>query len=211
MKKIDENYYNAIITEIRDKNTKSDCLKKLLFILGQKVGQEIIGDFFTTDCSVVTPLDYPFSGLRIFDSNRVIVSTKDDYEYFAKGLSMTMDGVLRGYMDFNGVRGREALTQPVRSIEFPELARGQVVDCLIIAKAVLATGCTAISLAKKAIEYYNPQRIIIATVFYSLEGINAILRDISTAQIYVFGEPDKINEKGMAYPGFGDIDQRLKA
>ena len=48
MKRIDENYSNALITEIRDKTTTKDILRKYLFLLRERIGQEIIGDKFTS-------------------------------------------------------------------------------------------------------------------------------------------------------------------
>lgn len=86
---------------------------------------------------------------------------------------------------------------------------GEIVDTVIIAKSVLATGCTAISLTRKALEKYTPQAVIIAAVFYSVDGINAILQEISTAKLFVFGDPDQLQQDGLLVPGFGDLDKRL--
>jgi len=52
-------------------------------------------------------------------------------------------------MDFGGLRGPEALTSQIRAIDLPEIKRGQFVETLIIAKSVLATGCTAIHLVTR--------------------------------------------------------------
>ena len=81
----------------------------------------------------------------------VVVSSLDDYEYFGFGIAKSLANVKRGYIDFEGRRGIEALTHQVRSITLPDANN---VKTVIIAKSVLATGCTAISLARKAMEKY---------------------------------------------------------
>lgn len=65
-------------------------------------------------------------------------------------------------------------------------------------------------MTKKAIELYNPQNIVIATVFYTKRGIEEIKKEISTAQIYAYGIPDELNDDGMLIPGCGNLDARIK-
>lgn len=175
------------------------------------MGEQIIGDEHTYSSVVTTPMNLNFEGLRIMQNLTAIVSTRDDYKYFASGIASPFEGVIRGFMDFGGLRGPEALTSPIRAIDLPEIKRGQFVKTLIIAKSVLATGCTAIHLARKAIEAYNPQRIIIASVFYSDRGISDVSLDLPQSKIYVFGNPDVLNEDGMLIPGVGNLDTRLNA
>lgn len=91
----------------------------------------------------------------------------------------------------------------------PDVKPGQYIKTLIVAKSVLATGCTAVHLARKAIETYNAQSIIIASVFYSEIGINEITNELPQSKIYVFGDPDKLNADGMLVPGVGNLDMRL--
>ena len=209
MVNINDNYAEALITEIRDQETNSEILKDRLYRLGEKVGQEISGDIFTQEKLIMTPMGCPYWGISLIQKKTVVVSTKDDYEYFAKGISSTLKEVIRGYMDFEGIRGKEALSHPIRSIELPNIDKRNPVECLIIAKSILATGCTAISLAKKAMELCNPRHVIIATVFYTKQGISDILSEIANAEIYTFGKPDDVNKEGMLMPGVGNLDLRL--
>lgn len=208
---ISDNYAEALITEIRDQETNSEVLKDRLYRLGEKVGQKISGDIFIQKKIIMTPMGCPYTGISLMQKRTVVVSTKDDYEYFAKGISSTLKEVIRGYMDFEGIRGKEALSHPVRSIVLPNLDKRNPVECLIIAKSVLATGCTAISLTKKAMELCNPRHVIIATVFYTEQGISDILSEIASAEIYAFGKPDDVNKDGMLTPGVGNLDLRLNA
>ena len=96
-------------------------------------------------------------------------------------------------------------------MSLPEPRKEFPTDSVIIAKSVLATGCTAISLTRKAVEMYNPRNVIIASIFYSDIGIAEMLNEISTAQIFTFGKADSLDENGMLIPGVGNLDQRLNA
>jgi hypothetical protein len=120
------------------------------------------------------------------------------------------DNSLSGFMDFKGRRGVTALDSPVRNIDLPHSSDEPVVN-LIIGKAVLATGCTAISLTKESTRKYMPRRIIIASCFYSKKGVSELMHEIPNADLILVGEADKINNDGMLEPGIGNLDQRLHA
>ena len=206
MKIISDAYCDALITEVRDKNSDSQRIKANLLALGQKIGSVIAGELLTEQREVHTPMNCRHIGLGFAKRRTVIVSTKDDYEYFANGIAEVIRDSARGYMDFDGVRGMQALVQPVRSINLPVVNN---VNCVIIAKSVLATGCTAISLTKKSIEQYNPRHVVIATVFYTETGVYELLDSLATAEIYAYSEPDLLNSNGMLIPGIGNLDERL--
>jgi uracil phosphoribosyltransferase len=78
-----------------------------------------------------------------------------------------------------------------------------------ILKSVLASGCTAVSLAKRSLEIYQPCNLIIASVFYSVNGLNEIFNELPSAEMCIFGEADEIDSKGMLIPGMGDLDGRI--
>lgn len=137
-----------------------------------------------------------------------IITTKDDFEYLGKGISSVINNSIKGYMDFEGIRGTKALNAEIQNMILPEI-KGQNVDTLIIAKAVLATGFTAINLAKNAIAKYLPRKIIIASVFYSESGVRELMHNIPNADIFLVGEHDSLNGDGMLVPGVGDLDKRI--
>ena len=205
---IKNKYAEAIRNRIRDKNTPSTILKKSLEVLGNIVGQEIAMKYFLEEKTVNTPTGFDFTGDQLSSEQIVIVSTLDDYGCFGKGIADSFLNVKRGYLDFAGIRGPEALTSPLRSITLPDINNNDV-DTLIIAKSVLATGCTAISLTRKAIEKYWPQRLIIATVFYSIKGYSEVQSTCKTATIFTIGQPEELRSDGILIPGFGDLDKRL--
>jgi uracil phosphoribosyltransferase len=200
----------ALTTQIRDQSAQNQLLRTNLNKLGEKIGEEIIGEMFTTSTKIQTPMDLTFEGMRFSIPTTVILSTRDDYNYFGKGIASLFDGGLRGFMDFAGLRGPSTLKSEIAAVELPKIPQGRHIENVIIAKSVLATGCTAISLAQKAIETYRPRNIIVASVFYSNRGIEELMMDIYPQPvIFVVGEPDTLNADGMLIPGVGDIDKRI--
>lgn len=202
-----DKYAIALKNEIRDKNAKSQELKDLLFKLGNGVGQKIVEKHFLVERKVNTPMGEEHKGIHISDKGMVVISTKDDYEYFGNGLASIFPNISRGYMDFAGARGKDALTCSLREINLPDK---DDVEAVIIAKSVLATGCTAITLAKRAVEKYNPNYLFIASVYYSRQGIQDVQNKCKGSEIFVIGEEDQLRSDGMLVPGFGNLDQRLK-
>lgn len=210
MYKIDNKFVKMLQTRVRDKKTSPEDLQTVLYKLGEYVSTEIIANEFVEDETIVTPLEEKYEGLVIMKSKIIIISTKDDYRYFASGIYDSLDNCERGYMDFGDMRGSETLSSQIRSISLPDINKGETIDTVIIAKSVLATGCTAISLLRKTIEKFMPKNIIIASVFYSKQGIKDLKKEIKNCKIYVCGEPDALNNDGMLIPGIGNIDERIK-
>lgn len=203
-------YASVLTTDIRNQDTPPEILRRRLYELGRITAESIIGDEMLEQQSVTTPMGENYNGHCASSARTVIFSTRDDYEYFARGVASTFPDPLIGYMDFAGLRGPDALSKPVRAIQFPAVKPGQIVENVIIAKSILATGCTAISLAKTAISKYFPKKLIIATVFYSQHGIEDLYAEIPNIhKIYTTGEPDELNSDGLLLPGVGNLDQRL--
>lgn len=210
LKIIEDKYSLAWQTKIRSRNTDKEDLRGALIKLGQKIGIDIVSDNMLEETEVSTPMDQIFQGYSFCNSVNLVYSTKDDYEFFAKGMSLAIPNSMQGYFDFQGVRGPDALTQPVRAASHPTIKPGSVVDTVVIAKAVLATGCTAISLAKNIMSKFQPKNIIIASSFYSQSGIRELIAEIPNIKfIYTVGKPDALNEDGMLIPGVGNLDSRL--
>ncbi|GEN82252.1 hypothetical protein SLU01_05640 [Sporosarcina luteola] len=210
LKILEDKYTLALQTKIRSVNTDTENLRGALVKLGQKIGMHIVSDNMLEETEVSTPMDQIFKGYSFCNSVNLIYSTKDDYEFFAKGLSLVIPNSKQGYFDFQGVRGPDALTQPVRASSHPTIKPGTIIDTVVIAKAVLATGCTAISLTKNIMSKFQPKNIIIASSFYSQTGISELFAEIPNVKfIYTVGKADTLNEDGMLIPGVGDLDTRL--
>ncbi|NEB00298.1 uracil phosphoribosyltransferase [Streptomyces sp. SID13726] len=199
-------YYEGVI---RDRDSEPAEIRKALVNLGREFGRVLAGMLCLEPAVVVTPLDEECSTLKLRDDLTVVVTTKADLELFGRVLAESLEPALVGFMDFEGRRGLEALESPVREIELPA-TRGRKVTNLVIAKSVLATGCTAISLTQTALNAYQPERILIASLFYSITGINELAAEFPTAEYLVLGEADRLDGNGMLHPGVGLIEKRIQ-
>lgn len=207
--KLDDKFVIAQASIVRNINSSKEDIKKALFLLGQEIGKKFVENYYLEEREITTPMNESISSLLPKFPLSVIITTRDDTEHLRKGLASILDNCKLGYMDFEGRRGLEALNSSVRMLQLPEI-KNKVVDSLIIGKAVLATGCTAISLTKTAIKEYLPKRLIITTIFYSRMGLSELIKEFPHADIFVVGEPDDINEDGMLVPGVGNLDERLR-
>jgi len=198
-------------TTIRNKETSVEELRQALLDLGRIMGDEILGQCNLSSKSIMTPLLSIFSGVqsKLDDGITVVISTKDDYAYFAKGIAEGCSSVYHGYIDFDGARGEAVYSSPYRSMNLPEIKSTMSVKRIIVAKSVVASGCTAITLAKTAITKYYPEELVIAAPFYSQQGIDELQSELRNAKIYVAFGPDELNSDGMLIPGVGNIDTRL--
>lgn len=208
--KLDSLYSESHKSVIRDSRSTPVELKESVRRLGEELGKKIIMDYFLVRESITTPMNSRLDGLLPKIPLCAVITTTDDFSFLGTGISSVLQNSISGYMDFNGQRGIQALNAEIRHMELPE-PKGQSVHTLIIAKAVLATGCTAIHLAKKAMSEYMPRNIIIASVFYSQNALAELSYEIPNSDIIVVGEPDMLDDDGMLIPGIGNLDNRLRA
>lgn len=192
---------------LRDVATSKDDLRRLVRQLGQNVGEEITKDHLVREREITTASNHVVRGHYIPSSTSVVVSTKGDFELFGWGVADRLPCPIRAYMNFEGVRGPDALTAEIREMVLPAV-QGSV-DLLVIAKAVLATGCTAMSLARTAYAQYMPKQLVIVTIFYTAIGVHELKSGFPNAELYVVGDCDQMNDDGSMNPGFGYFDGRL--
>jgi uracil phosphoribosyltransferase len=207
-KVIDNKYANGQKSIIMSSSSTPEILKACIYNTGVEIAKNVIEEYFIKPSKIITPMGIEVTlPIPIFPLC-AIITTKDDFEYLGKGISSVINNSIKGYMDFEGIRGTKALNAEIQNMILPDI-KGQNVDTLIIAKAVLATGCTAINLAKNAIAKYLPRKIIIASVFYSESGVRELMHNIPNADIFLVGEHDSLNGDGMLVPGVGDLDKRI--
>jgi uracil phosphoribosyltransferase len=207
---INSRYAEGQKSIVMDSSSSSENLKESITNLGSELGKKIIEDYFSTKSSFETPMSKKVERIYPDIPLCAIITTSDDFLYLGRGISAIIKNSISGSMDFDGIRGKQALNSEIRHMELPE-PKGQNIHTLIIAKAVLATGCTAISLTKTAMNKYMPRNIIIASVFYSKQAIAELNHEVPNADIIVVGTPDTLDDNSMLVPGVGNLDKRLSA
>ncbi len=205
---IETAYCQSQKSTIRSAKTPPEILAKSIKNLGEEFAKTIIEKYHLSEKKIQTPMEHSIDALMPDYLRSVVITTKDDFLSLGTGISQKLENVLNGYMNFEGRRGPEALDSMVRDMDLPN-SKDEPVTNLIIGKAVLATGCTAISLTKEAVRKYLPRRVILVSIFYSKRGVSEVLGEIPNADIFLINGSDDINEDGMLIPGIGNLDQRL--
>ena len=208
--KLTEPYILAQAGIIRRASSTSSELRIALYRLGGELGKRIVENFYLRKRSITTPMNCDTTSIVPEIPLSAVITTKDDMPFFGKGLTEVLGDYTLGYMNFEGRRGIQALNSSIRTIEFQN-QRHKAVELLVIGKSVLATGCTAISLTRTALAHFNPEKLIITTIFFSNNGLADLMQEFPHASIFVVGEPDTLTEDGLLTPGVGLLDERMGA
>lgn len=194
---------------LRDHTTSQAELQAMSRQLGQDLGDRISSELLVAEREFTTASSNNVSDLFFTHATTVVISTKGDFELFGFGVADRLRRSVRGYMNFDGIQGEQALNAQVREIVLPDVSGP--VDLLVVSKAVLATGCTAIGLARTAFTKYMPKHLVVASIFYTPAGLNEVRGHLPSADIFLVGQPDRLNDDGTMHPGFGYFDGRLHA
>jgi uracil phosphoribosyltransferase len=203
-------YTDSLKSVVMNSESDQDTLRSAITDLGEEIGKKIIENYFVAEKTFKTPMMVEVAGLYPSIPLCAIVTTRDDFSFLGKGITKKIKNSVAGYMDFEGRRGVQALNTGISHLELPEL-KGASIHTLIVGKAVLATGCTAIHLTKTAIKRCMPRHVVICSIFYTEEAIAELRRELPNVDIMVVGDPDQLNDDGMLIPGIGNLDLRLCA
>ncbi|WP_100444016.1 uracil phosphoribosyltransferase [Glycomyces xiaoerkulensis] len=206
--KLGSPYLTYLSGIVRNRESGPSEIRDALLRLGEEVGSSILAECFLRQTTITTPMEEHVESLAATKDLSVVITTRFDLETFGSTLSASLVPSKLGFMNFEGRRGFDALNSPVREIELPDL-RNRTVDSVVIAKSCLATGCTAVSLARTALQEYMPRRMILVAVFYSLAGLRELEDSFPHSEIFVVGEPDEIDGEGILHPGVGLLEARM--
>lgn len=193
--KLSSNYATLQAGVIRNRESTSDEIRVALTRLGEEIGRSIVSVCHVKAASITTRLNDALETIVLDKALSVVITTKTDMPTFGRAIASVMNPCVQGSMNFEGRRGLAALNAPIRGMDLPELGSRQV-ESVVIGKSILATGCTAISLTKSAMQEYSPMKVIIAAVFYSLSGLSEVQHVFPNSVIFVVGEPIPLNDDG---------------
>jgi uracil phosphoribosyltransferase len=195
VRRIDSPFAAAQAGIIRNRDSTSEAVIDAARRIGGEIGRRILEVHFTQPATVVTRLAENLQTVAISRELSVVITTNVDAPVFGGAVAAELQPCLQGTMNFEGRRGLEALNSPVRDMQLPDTG-SRPVSAVIVGKSILATGCTAISLTKAAVHQYMPSKIIIATIFYSLTGLQELQQALPNSSIFVVGDPAPLNSDG---------------
>lgn len=209
LNKLEGIYYEAYKNQVRDIETPKSQLPPALARLGRQIAQDIMKRALgvADPVSVTTPQGKTVIGPVPKLPQTVVITTKQERSYLGAPIRDELGAYYSGYLDFGNLRGEEVLNCEPAEMAWPTV-NGRI-ELLVIAKSVLASGCTALALAQRAIARFQPSKIVIASIFYSDRGVFEMQNALPNAEIFVLGEADRLTSDGMLEPGVGLIEERI--
>ncbi|MFP3160759.1 MAG: uracil phosphoribosyltransferase [Vulcanisaeta sp.] len=208
---IDHPLAQAILTTLRDKNTKQIEFRKGLVRLGRLMGYEIVKSMDIETVEVETPLGVKAKGVRIKDLDHVvIIQVLRAAMPLVEGLVKIFANARMGVVSARRVEeshkpGSLDFDIEVTYVKVPRIFGD---DVLIIADPMLATGSTIVTVLRHVLKYGNPKRTIVVSVIATRYGIERVFKEYPFAEIYTVSIDPELNERGYIIPGLGDAGDR---
>lgn len=213
-KVIDRKYAQAVLTQLRSKDTGQIDFRKGLVRLGRVLGLEIIEDFEVEERVVETPLGAQYRGVRIKDLENVVVVTVLRAAWpLTEGLIKIFYTARQGV-----VAARRVEEKGMRDYEFEvevnyvKVPRITPHDIVIVSDVMVATGSTLAAVLEKLAGAGRAKRYYIASVIstpVAIERLRGVSQKLGlNLKLYTVAVDPEINSKGYIVPGLGDAGDR---
>ncbi|WP_069807276.1 uracil phosphoribosyltransferase [Vulcanisaeta thermophila] len=208
---VDHPLAQAILTTLRDRNTRQIEFRKGLVRLGRLIGYEIVKSMDVETVEVETPLGVKARGVRIRDLDHVVIVQ------VLRAAMPLVEGLVKIFANARmGVVSARRVEETHRpgsldfdvEITYVKVPRIMEDDVLIVADPMLATGSTITSVLSHVLKYGNPKRTLVVSVISTKYGIDRVLSRYPFVEIYTVAIDPEINEKGYIMPGLGDAGDR---
>ena len=198
----EKSIFNRFMSELRDENIQQDRLRfrKNIFRCAQILAYEISKELDYKTQSVTTPLGE--ADMQLPSEEPVLVSILRAGVPMHNGFLDFYDRADNGFVSAyrHHTRGNEFIVK----VEY--LAMPQVNErTLILVDPMIATG-KSIVLSHQAIIPAQgiPNKVIIAGIIGSEEGVDYVRRNLPQADIYIGAVDDELTAKSYIVPGLGD-------
>ncbi|MEM0014776.1 MAG: uracil phosphoribosyltransferase [Zestosphaera sp.] len=208
-------YIQAVLTELRDRNTGQIEFRKSLVRLGRALGFEIIKDFELERVHVETPLGVRAEGVRIRGLDRVVIVTVlraawPMTEGLIKVFPQARQGIISARrVEEGGMKSDMSFDVDVEYVRMPAVGPD---DTVIIVDPMVATGSTIETVLKVLSRYGRGKLYVIASAIatpIAVERIRRVGEELGVkVRIYTAAIDREINEKGYIVPGLGDAGDR---
>ena len=198
----------SLIHQARDARITPEEFRDLITRIGEFFGYEIANLLDFEPTSVTTPLGAEAQGFKPA-GEILLISSFEDADYFARGIRLVLPNVKMGKIEAVRQQFGEQWRASIQRVSLPKDVPEE--GTIIIAKAVLASGCTAIALIGETLKLSKPKRVIVAAIIAHKGSYKEIEQEYPYIPIqFVIGEEDPIlDNRGFVVPGIGNIPERL--
>lgn len=194
-------YLNHVLHELRDEVIQLDRMKfrHNLERAGEILAYEMSKTLEYSSKTVRTPLGE--LEMELMDEHPVIISILRAGIPLHLGILKIFDQSDNGFISAyrHHTKGNEFIVK-IEYLAVPEITK----KTLIVVDPMIATGKSIVLSYESLLEMGKPERIIIAAVIASEEGLNYVLRHIPNAEIYVGAVDNELTAKSYIVPGLGD-------
>ena len=211
---VNKKYVQAVLTQLRSKDTAQIEFRKGLVRLGRALGLEIIEDYDVEEVYVETPLGAKARGIKIKDLDNTIIVT------VLRAATPLTEGLIKVfYLAKQGVVGARRVEEKgmhdhefeieVSYIKVPKINSDTIV---IISDVMVATGSTLVRVLRELLRFGKAKRYYIACAIstpIALEKLRKFAEENNIdLRVYTAAIDPEINDKGYIVPGLGDAGDR---
>lgn len=208
-------YIQAVLTELRDKNTEQIEFRKSLVRLGRAFGFEIIKDFETEKVVVETPLGVQAEGVRIKDVDKVVIVTVLRAAWpMTEGLIKIFPNAKQGIIsakrvEEKGMDKEMRFDVDVEYVRIPHIRNDEIV---LIVDPMVATASTMETVLNVLVRYGKAKQYIIVSAIttpIAIKRLEKISKELNiNLKLYTASIDPEVNDKGYIVPGLGDAGDR---
>lgn len=201
-------YLSSLITRARDRHTPPAEFRSLLRRLGLLFGFEIANLIDNIDLEVTTPMLAHYRGLQQAESV-LLVSSFEDADFFAAGIADVFTRVHLGRIDAPRKYMGGKWHAPIQHADLPDDIPPKC--AAVVAKTILASGCTATALLGEVLRVTKPTHVIVAAIISHQHACQEVATEYPCIPIeFVIGEIDPLlDDRGFVVPGLGSVTERL--
>lgn len=194
------------IAFLRDKDKHNDPQKfyKALVELGSLLGYEIARTLQYRESSVKTPLGT--ANAKVIDQDLVVAGILRAGLPVQQGIAQMLDSSTQAFIGAHRTEDGNNIGVELNYIAGPALSG----KTLILSDTMLATGKSLeLTYSKIIAKLGKPDKLIIACVIASQDGLNYIQEKLPAAEIYVCVVDPELNDSYYIVPGLGDAGDLL--
>ncbi|MDP5168637.1 MAG: uracil phosphoribosyltransferase [Bacteroidia bacterium] len=194
-------YLNQIIFEMRDRKVQQDRMRfrRNLSRTGQILAYEISKELEYESRTVTTPLGE--LDMHLPEAQPVIVSILRAGLPFHQGFLELFDEADNGFIAaYRHITKGNEFEIRIEYQAMPEITN----RTMILVDPMIATGKSLVMCHRQLLERGRPERIFVAGVVASEEGLEYVLRNIPNARIFVGSVDRELTAKSYIVPGLGD-------
>jgi len=214
LKVVTHPYAQAVLTQLRNKETGQIEFRKGLVRLGRVLGLEIIREFPVKEIYVETPLGRA-KGVKIEGIDKVVIITVlraawPMTEGLIKIFPLARQGIVSARrMEEEGMKEGYKFDIEVAYVKVPKIDPD---DTVIITDPMLATGSTLSAILKTIVKYGKARKYIIVSAIatpVAVNRLNEVANDLDIdLTIYTVAVDKEVNNVGYIVPGLGDAGDR---